>query len=100
MKVNEMQKMICQTVRREFSLAVDAYARAVADVAACVAAKNVWDNFNPDDGVGGFSLCPYRPGSREECMDKSKKHLDRWEEVYNYTVETFLGDNDENAHTE
>lgn len=86
------EELIVDAVRNAVKLAERDYycnreAQAVID-----AKKAIWDDFNPDDGVGCMSMNPYCPESLESQVQGSFERYDAWRKAYDHAVFTFLGD--------
>ena len=82
-----MNKVVINLVRETRNRALDRYQRAMCDLAAAEAAKKVWVQQNPDDGVGGMSSCPYHPEREEKTMESAKFNYETLEETLTYVVE-------------
>lgn len=84
------QERIVAIIRREFTIAMDAHYLAYAERAAAIAGANAWDEFHPDDGVGGFSRNPYNLNAADKKENDARIHKDNMRDAYEFAVDTFL----------
>ena len=49
------EQLIMRVLRREYESAHWKHIKATAEQAAAIAASQAWDDYNPQDGIGGFS---------------------------------------------
>jgi hypothetical protein len=71
----------------------EAYMNCAADWAGLCASKNHWDELNPDDGVGSFSLNPIRQSDIDAAKHKEQIYRDffeDWQDIYNYLLEQLV----------
>lgn len=87
-----------QLVRQHYERAVEAYRKASADHAGAIAASNVWDDNNPDDGVGGMSSNPYNPDRAGVRELDARAAMEKAKHAYQHTIDTFL--EEDNASTD
>ena len=59
MKDSECAKKVLDWAVREAVIASTDYQKAQCEEAARQAAEKMWNDYNPDDGAGGFSQNPY-----------------------------------------
>lgn len=88
---NEKQ-IIVDLIGRELERAQRAYTDAIAEHAAHLAGANVWDEHNPDDGCGGMSMNPYRPGQKGDRELDARNYFDTMKRVHKLAIDTFLED--------
>jgi hypothetical protein len=74
---------------------VDEYRKAAADHAGALAAANVWDDCNPDDGVGCVSSNPYNPDRAGVRELDARTAMEKAQHAYQLTIDTFLDEDDE-----
>jgi len=86
------EELIVDAVRNAAKHAEHDYYRACEAQVVCVAKKALWDDFNPDDGVGFGSMNPYHPESLETGVQETFERYDAWRKAYDHAVFTFLGD--------
>lgn len=86
------QQLIMNLVTRELERANVAYREAHASVAAAIAGSKVWLEYNQQDGVGGFSLNPWRVEDRQREERRCLEHLEQIKAAHAFALETFLGD--------
>jgi hypothetical protein len=79
-------------VRIAYEYAHEEHKRAVAERAAAHAGAKAWDEYNPDDGVGGMSQRPYNLNRVDEAEIAAQNTLADMREAYEHAVDTFLGD--------
>jgi hypothetical protein len=77
-------------VKQEYEVALREFMKADADQAATIAAHNVWEEHNEDDGLGMASANPYNIESAHNLLRVKKEKLDIWNETYEFAVETFM----------
>lgn len=81
---------ILKLVNDAFIRAMREDRRATADHAAAEAGHKVWDQSNPEDGVGGISMNPYNVINAETKMQLARAHHNEMREAYVYAVGTFI----------
>ena len=82
--------IILKLVRDALFRAMQADRRATADHAAAEAGHKVWDQSNPEDGVGGISGNPYNVVAAENRMQEARANHDTMRTAYGYAVSTFI----------
>jgi hypothetical protein len=55
-----------------------------------IAAANVWDDMNKEDGVGGPSGNPYNVHLASSTDEQARIHAANMKEAYEFAVDTFL----------
>lgn len=89
--MNKQQRIVA-LVRNAYEQAHERHKHAVAEQAATISGANAWDQYNPDDGIGGFSQNPYNIARMDKRELECRNHLDNMREAYEYAVDTFLKD--------
>ena len=85
------QERIVKLLRSEYERAAESYRKAHAERVGMDAAANAWDQFNPDDGVGGMSQNPHSSGRWSEREEAAKLYAAQMREAYEFAVDTFIG---------
>lgn len=88
------QQRIVKILRREYDFKLRDYVQKMAERAAVIAGARVWDQHNPEDGVGGISGNPYKVEAAKEAAEEASQRLSEIQEVLDFAVETFLGEED------
>ena len=86
------KERIVKLIRAEYERASEAYRKAHAERVGMDAAANAWDQFNPDDGVSGFSQNPHNSNRLSQKEETSKVYAHQMREAYEFAVDTFLSD--------
>jgi hypothetical protein len=84
------RQRIVNMLRAEYERATTAFRHAHADRVATDAAANAWDQFNPEDGVGGMSTNPYNANAASRREEEAKIHAAHMKDAYEYAVDTFI----------
>lgn len=95
MNTTQSKKLIVALVRAHYESRVEEFCKASADHAGAIAAANVWDDCNPDDGVGGMSSNPYNPDRAATRQLNAQTAMDKAKGAYQLTIDTFLEEDDE-----
>jgi len=91
MKKSDMAKEVMQCVKGPLDRAQAKSISAQASLAQSETGKRLWDNANPDAGVGGpFTGNPYNPVAEKENCKNTTDELKYWETVYEFAQDTFL----------
>ena len=88
----EKAKSIVELVRQQVHRARGEVIRDTAEMAKYEVYKKARDKENEEDYGGGFSINNYDEQLKrwEISLEASKKALERWDAIYDYTVNTFL----------
>ena len=89
---NAAKQRIVSLVRAEYERASEAYHKAHAERVGMDAAANAWDEFNPEDGVGGMRQNPHAGGRWSEREEAAKLYASRMRQAYELAVDTFVSD--------
>lgn len=87
--MNKQQRIVA-LVRQESDRANAAYRQACIEHAAAIVSANMWDQFNPDDGVGGFGRNPYNIDAASERERVARIYCEQMREAYDFAVDTFI----------
>lgn len=85
-----VNKIILDSLRRDLHIAEVRWIEAACQRAGSEAAKKAWDEFNPDDGVGGISGCPHHPERAREIELKARARHDELKEALKHATDTFV----------
>lgn len=86
------KQLIVNIIRREFDMASESYRHAHAERVGIDAAANAWDDFNKNDGIGGFSTNPHNTTLAAIREHTAKVHYENMREAYSCAVDTFIAD--------
>jgi hypothetical protein len=87
----DKRQRIVAMLRAEYERASEAYRKAHAERVGMDAAANAWDEFNPDDGIGGMSQNPHSSGRWSEREEAAKLYAAQMREAYEFAVDMFIG---------
>lgn len=91
--MNKKQRIV-SIIRSEYERASEAYRQAHAERVGMDAAANAWDDFHPQDGVGGFSQNPHVGVQWLKREEAARIYAAQLREAYEFAVDTFLADED------
>lgn len=96
-QITQSRKLIVQLVRRHYEMAIRDHREATARHAATVEGRKVWDAYNPNDGVGGMSSCPYNVERDANQLEKTTAALSGAQHAYELAIDTFLEESDDDV---
>ncbi len=85
------QQRIVNMLRVENERAQEAWRHAHAERVGIDAAAIAWDEFNPQDGVGGFSQNPHNTNQASEREERARVYAAEIREAYEFAIDTFIG---------
>jgi len=93
---NESKKLIVRLMRDYYEQLNRALLDAHVNRAAAIASANTWDDFNKDDGVGGFSTNPYsgQLNQVDQRVEQARIALAKAKDAYDFAVDTFVEETD------
>lgn len=89
---SDSKKLIVGLVARHLDIATRDHIDSEIRLAATKASHAVWDQHNPQDGVGGPSMNPYNVSIAIEQLVKTDEALRVAREAHDLVVKTFLTD--------
>lgn len=75
MNHSKTRDAIIKILKQKLRRAEDDFRHALCDEAASKEAHKVWDNHNPEDGVGGMRSNPYNPVAQTGYREKREREL-------------------------
>lgn len=81
---------IIQILRTKAADAQARYVTAAAEKAGVAASEYAWDQMNPDDGVGGMGMNPYKSDKADKREVDARLFMENMQQVFDYAVDTFL----------
>ena len=86
----DKRQIIVAMLRAEYERSAEAYRKSHAERVGMDAAANAWDEFNPDDGIGGMSKNPHGSRRWSEREEEAKLYAAQMREAYEFAVDTFI----------
>lgn len=86
----QSRRIILKLVRDALTTAMRQDRQATADHAATQTGHRIWNEYTPEDGIGGISQNPYNIESAKERMEQTRKHHKVMQAAYDHAVDTFV----------
>ena len=87
----QAKEFALKVLRRELNSATASATQALCALSATKAGRAEWLKHNPDDGVGGFSQCPYDTNHAERVAKSTAEEAELRQAAYDLAYDQLRG---------